>query len=146
MIAAIAMAAALMAGQGPTSAQRPTWVWSLYDEADPLVLARERPDTPDLQTTLECARASGLVRLSLYGSDLEAGIAVPSSGDVSAAVEATIAADGAIVAPLRTDHPLFGRFAQTGSLRVAVGDRRQTIEIPASDLAKLRRFADLCRG
>lgn len=140
MFAAIAMAAALMAGQGST------WVWALYDEADLVVMALERPDTPDLKTTFECARGSGLVRLSLYGSDLKAGIAVPSSGDASAAVEASEAADGALVAPLRTDHPLFARFAQTGSLSVTVGDRSQTVEIPAADLAKLQRFADLCRG
>lgn len=140
MIAAIALAAALL------SAPAQSWVWSLYDDADPVVLARERPDTPDLQTTFECARGSGLVRLSLYSSSLGADMAVPSSEDATAAVEAALAGDGAVVAPLRTDQPLFARFAQTGSLNVAVGDRRQTVELPAADLAKLRRFADLCRG
>jgi hypothetical protein len=141
MIAAMALAVALVSTPVQT-----TWVWSLYEDADPLVLAQERPDTPDLQTTLECARGSGLVRLSLYGSGLGAGMAVPWSGDASAAVEASVAPDGAVVAPLRTDHPLFARFSETGSLSVVVGDHRQTVEVRAGDLAKLRRFADLCRG
>lgn len=140
MISALAMATVL------ATAPAQAWVWSLYEDSEPVVLARERPDTPDLQTTLECSRGSGVVRLSLYGSSLPAGVAIPSSGDAAGAVEAALAADGALVAPLRTDHPLFARFAQTGRLVMAAGDRRQTIEVPESDLAKLRRFADLCRG
>lgn len=140
MIAEILMAAALAA------TQTPSWAWTLYDGSSPVVLANERPDTPDLRTTLECNPGSSLARISLYASDLVAGFASITSGDASATVEATANGDGAIVAPLRTDHPVFARFATTGNLALAVGERRQTIEIAAADLAKLRRFADLCSG
>lgn len=140
MIAHILLAAALAA------IQTPAWTWTLYEGSGPVVLANERPDTPDLQSTLECSPGTGLVRLSMYGSTLAPGFASVSSGDATATVEAGAGADEAVVAPLRTDHPVFARFTTTGALAVAVGERRQTIEVTASDLAKLRRFADLCSG
>ncbi|MDB5420494.1 MAG: hypothetical protein JWR59_441, partial [Brevundimonas sp.] len=122
------------------------WTWTLYEGPGPVVLANERPDTPDLLSTLECNPHTGLVRLSLYQSTAKPGSASVSSGDVVATVEATSADDGAVVAPLRTDHPVFARFTATGNLSVAIGGAHQAIEIPAPDLAKLRRFADLCSG
>lgn len=140
MIVEILMAAALMLPQTPG------WTWTLYDGSGPVVLANERPDTPDLRSTLECNPGSSLVRISIYGSDLASGFASLSSGDAAATVEATASGDGAIVAPLRADHPVFARFAATGVLALVIGEHRQTIEIGAADLAKLRRFADLCSG
>jgi hypothetical protein len=140
MIAEILMVAALAAPQTPS------WTWTLYDSSGPVVLANERPDTPDLRSTLECNPGSGLARVSVYSSDLVSGFASITSGDASATVEATASGDGAIVAPLRTDHPVFARFTATGNLALAVGEHRQTIEIGTADLAKLRRFADLCSG
>ncbi|CAN5175530.1 hypothetical protein BH09PSE1_BH09PSE1_23310 [soil metagenome] len=140
MIISSLLAAALALGQAPA------WTWTLYEGSGPVVLANERPDTPDLRSTLECEAGSGLVKVSLYQSTLGAGIATVSSGDASAAVETAPGADGAVIAPLRTDHPVFSRFTAGGTLAVVVGSNRQTVEIAAPDLAKLRRFADLCSG
>lgn len=140
MIVEILMAATL------TTAQTPAWTWTLYDGAGPVVLANERPDTPDLRSTLECNPGSSLVRISVYGPHLVPGFASLTSGDATATVQATASADGAIVSPLRTDHPVFARFAATGNLALVLGQHRQTIEIGDADLAKLRRFADLCSG
>lgn len=127
-----------------SAGQTPVWTWTLYDGAGSVVLANERPDTPDLRATLECGPGSGLVRISLYGSQLRAGIATISSGQASATVETSTGPDGAVVAPLRTDHPVFASLAAGGALGVATEPARQVIEFPAADLAKLRRFADLC--
>lgn len=138
MIASILMATALAASQTPA------WTWTLYDGAGPIVLANERPDTPDLRSTLECAPHSGLAKLSLYDSAASAGLAHLSSGNATAAVEATSAEDGSVRAPLRTDHPVFARFAVTGNLTFTSGGTQVSVEIPAADLAKLRRFVDLC--
>lgn len=124
--------------------QAPSWTWTLYDGSSPIVLANERPDTPDLRSTLECEPASSVVKVTLYGSTLGTGVATVSSGDASAAVQTTAAPDGAVVAPLRTDHPVFSGFAASGSIAFVVGPNRQGLEIPQTDLAKLRRFADLC--
>jgi hypothetical protein len=142
MIADIALAAVLAV----TITQAPTWTWTLYEDSGPVVLANERPDTPDLRSTLECGRGAGLARVSMYGSGLAPGFANVTSGDAAATVEAVSGDNGAVVAPLRTDHPVFARFAATGTLSVAIGDKRQSIEMAPSDLAKLRRFADLCSG
>lgn len=125
-------------------AQPTGWTWTLYEGSGPIVLANERPDTTDLRSTLECGAGSGTVKVSLYGSQLGTGVATVSSGDASAAVETSAGTDGAIVVTLRTDHPVFARLTASGALAVVAGAARQTIEIPASDLAKLRRFADLC--
>ncbi|CAN5417377.1 hypothetical protein BH10PSE1_BH10PSE1_07720 [soil metagenome] len=140
MILSTVFALAMFLGQAPG------WTWTLYEGSGPIVLANERPDTPDLRSTLECAAGSGLVKVSLYGSRLEAGIANVSSGDSTATVETRAGTDGAVVTPLRTDHPVFARFTASGVLAVVAGSARQIIEIPAPDLAKLRRFADLCSG
>lgn len=140
MIANILMAALIVA------AQTPAWTWTLYDGPGPIVLAHERPDTPDLRSTLECSPHTGLVRLTLYQSAVRPGAAALSSGDVVAPVDATSPEDGAITASLRTDQPVFTRFVATGALSLTVGGAHQAIEIPASDLAKLRRLSDLCSG
>lgn len=140
MIFSSLLAAAIFLGQ-PSG-----WTWTLYDGAGPVVLANEKPDTPDLRTTLECERGSGLAKISIYDSALDAGFANVTASDATATVQAAKAPDGAVVTPLRTDHPVFSRFAASGSLVVTIGQARETLDVPTSDLAKLRRFADLCGG
>lgn len=126
--------------------QTPAWTWTLYEGVGPVVLANERPDTPDLRSTLECARASGIVTLSLYGSPFVPGVVTISSGEASAVAEMGSDATGAVTASLRTDHPVFAQFAANGALSVVSGGARQSLEIPTPDLVKLRRLADLCSG
>ena len=138
MIVELALAAAMGLSQVPD------WTWALYEGSGHVVLANERPDTPDLKTTLECGLASGLIRVSFYDSKLAAGLATLSSGDASAAAEAAVGPDGALFAPLRTDHPVFARFAATGALTLVTGGTRESVGIPTGDLEKLHRFADLC--
>lgn len=121
------------------------WTWTLYEGDGPLVLANEIPDTPQLRVTLECAPGSGVARLDLYGSGTTAGVANLSSGAATATTEATAAGDHRAVA-LRADHPVFGQFAVSGALQVAVAGQSQTVEVPPAHLAKLRRFAELCSG
>ncbi|WP_395652047.1 hypothetical protein [Brevundimonas sp.] len=140
MISTAALAALVLAMQAPA------WTWTLYEGSGPIVLANERPDTPDLRTTLECSAGSGIARVSVYQSTLKPGFATVTSGDQSATTEAGPGADQAVVASLRTDHPVFGRFSASGTLSMTVGEARQVIQIDAGDLAKLRRFADLCGG
>ncbi|MBU1347265.1 MAG: hypothetical protein KKA16_09980 [Alphaproteobacteria bacterium] len=121
------------------------WTWTLYED-DPLVLANEIPDTPQLRAVLECEPGSGVARVDLYdprpGS---AGIATIISGSATATGESEVAADHRSVA-LRTDHPVFGQFVLTGGLDVAVGDRTQALKVETAHLAKLQRFAELCGG
>ena len=127
-------------------AQAPTWTWTLYEGSGPVVLANERPDTPDLRSTLECVAGSGETRVAVYEATPIPGAALLESGGVVATVEAKATADGATAAPVRIDAPVFMRFAATGSMAFTVGEQRRSIEVGAADLAKLRRFADLCRG
>lgn len=140
MIAALMMAAVLAA------AQTPPWTWTLYEGSGPVVLVNERPDTPDLRSTLECVPHTGLIRLSLYQAAIKPGPASLSAGDADAQVEVSSTEDSAVSMSLRTDLAVFLRFVATGELSVTVGGARQTVEIPAGDLAKLRRLADLCSG
>lgn len=126
--------------------QAPSWTWTLYEGSGPVVLAYERPDTPDLRTTLECSAGSGIVRVSVYESALKPGFATVTSGEQTATMEAAPGADHAIVASLRTDHPVFSRFSTSGALSMTVGEARQDIQFDSVHLAKLRRFADFCGG
>ena len=129
-----------------TASQTPAWAWTLYEGSGPVVLANERPDTPDLRSTLECVAGSGETRVAVYEATPIPGAALLESGGVVATVEAKATADGATAAPVRIDAPVFIRFAATGSMAFTVGEQRRSIEVGAADLAKLRRFADLCRG
>ena len=140
MITGFIMAVAL------TAPQSPAWAWTLYEGSGPVVLANERPDTPDLRSTLECVAGSGQTRVAVYEATPTPGAARLESGGAIAAVEAISTADGATAAPLRIDAPVFARFEATGSLTFMIGEHRKSIEVGAADLAKLRRFADLCRG
>lgn len=136
-------ALAAMLFQAPVPA---AWTWTLYEGEGPLVLANEVPDTPQLKTTLECEPGSGVARVSLYDSGIGAGFANVSAGDASATAETDAARAGRAVVAIRTDHPVFSRFVADGALTVTVGEAKASVEVQASHLPKLRRFAELCGG
>jgi hypothetical protein len=140
---ALIFAAALAA---PAARQDPAWTWTLYADAEPVVLAHEVPDTARLDATLECDPGSSVARLTLYAGPALTGMARISAGDAAAVAEATTSRASAVRIALRTDHPVFAAFAADGRLSVAVGDQSRPVEIPAAHLAKLRRFAELCSG
>lgn len=129
-----------------TASQTPAWAWTLYEGAGPVVLANERPDTPDLRSTFECVEGSGQARVAIYEAEPSPGPAQLESGGLSAAVLAVSTADGGTAAAIRVDSPVFVRFVQTGALTFAFGERNLPIDVSAPDVAKLRRFSDLCRG
>lgn len=141
----IAMLAALaLAGQNaPADA---AWTWTLYDDASPVVLANEIPDTPSLRATLQCEPASGLARIVLYVGSNEGGMARLTAGQASAMAESEAQRDGGLKLALPVDHPVFAAFAADGRLNVAVAEQRHTLDVPRAHLAKLRRFAELCSG
>ena len=148
---AIATSASLaFAAFSGSPSQATAWTWTLYEGEGPVVLANEVPDTPQLRTTFECVPGSGVARVSVYGGSLTGGFASVTSGVGPSAAQAQSQAQagrgGKLSLAVRTDHPVFGQFLQTGDLSVAVGERKQTLTVDAAHLAKLRRFADLCSG
>lgn len=140
---ALFIAAALAAQSPPTE---PAWTWTLYDDAVPVVLANEVPDTARLRATLECDPGTSVARLTLYGGAAMAGMARVTAGEASSVAEAAAAPAGASKFALRTDHPVFAAFTVDGRMSIMVGDQRRPVEVPAAHLAKLRRFAELCSG
>lgn len=124
----------------------PAWTWTLYDDATPVVLANEVPDTASLRATLECDPGTSVARVSLYGGAPLTGMVRVTAGEASAVAEAEAARAGASKLALRTDHPVFAAFTVDGRLAISVGDERRPVEVPATHLAKLRRFAELCSG
>ena len=132
-------------------AAEPGWTWSLYADADPVVLAEEIPDTPRLRTTFECERGSGVVEATLYRE-----AATPAEGDAGAPGFVTLSARGAAATSeltarserlsfsLRTDHPVFAGFAAEGRLSVQGLGRPHRIEVGEEARAGLRRFVALC--
>ncbi|TPW02760.1 MAG: hypothetical protein FD125_1912 [bacterium] len=142
MIALFVIAALAAQSLRPESA----WTWTLYSDAEPVVLAHEVPDTANLRTTLECDPGASVARLTLYGGPPLAGMARVTAGEAYAVAEAATVRAGATRLALRTDHPVFAAFTVDGRLAIVVGEQRRPIEIPAAHLAKLRRFAELCSG
>ena len=142
MIALFLIAA--LAAQSPPP--EPAWTWTLYSDAEPVVLAHEVPDTASLRTTLECDPGTSVARLTLYGGASLTGMARVTAGESSAVAEAATAWGGATRLALRTDHPVFAAFTVDGRMAIVAGDERRPVEIPAAHLAKLRRFAELCSG
>jgi len=138
------LVAAALAGQA--ASPEPAWTWTLYADAEPVVLAHEIPDTANLRATLECDPGSSVTRLTLYGGPSLTGLARVNAGEASAVAEATTVRGGATRLPIRTDHPVFAAFAVSGRITIFVGDQRRPMEVPAVHLAKLRRFAELCSG
>lgn len=140
MIALFVIAA--LAAQSPPAER--SWTWTLYADAEPVVLAHEIPDSASLRTTLECDPGSGVARLTLYGGTTISGMVRVISGDASAVTETAPARAGATRLALRIDHPAFAAFTADGRMVVASGDQRRPVDIPSVHLAKLRRFAELC--
>jgi len=124
----------------------PGWTWSLYQGEGPVVLANDVPDTARLRATLECEPGSGVARVASYGAAAEPGMATLRSGAATAASEAQAGRNGKLTAVLRTDHPVFAAFVQTGRMVVTVGGAERVVEVQPVHLAKLRRFAELCGG
>lgn len=122
------------------------WTWTLYENEGPLVLANEITDTPRLRATLQCEPGSGVAQVAVYGAGLEAGFAQVSSGEANATAEAALGRDDKLSLALRTDHPVFSRFAMDGNLTVATGTKNRVVQVEGPHLAKLRRFAELCGG
>ena len=139
---ALFFATALAAQSLPPEA---AWTWTLYADAEPVVLANEVPDTASLRATLECDRGTSVARLTLYGGASLTGMARVTAGEASAMAEAAVRAGSTRLA-LRTDHPVFATFTVDGRMAILVGDQRRLIEVPAAHLAKLRWFAELCAG
>ena len=140
MIPAIALAAVMLQAGSPGG-----WTWTLYEGEGPLVFANEIPDTPQLKATLECAPGSGVARVSVYGGGLGTGFATLTSGDSTATTQAEASADKATV-PVRADHPLFSQMMATGSLKIAVGEVDQVVEVQPPFRTALRHFGALCAG
>lgn len=134
----VTLAAAVIALQGG-------WTWTLYEDASPVVLAHELPDTPRLKTVLECLPGSGIARVDLFGPNSGPGIATIVSGPASATGQSEATGRHRSIA-LRTDHPVFSQFVVSGALDVAVAGQHQALAVDPGHLAKLRRFAELCSG
>lgn len=142
MIALLVVAAMVAQTPSPQAA----WTWTLYADAEPVVLANEIPDSADLRATLECDPGTNVARLTLYGGAPLDGMARVTAGEASTVAEAGAARGGAVKLALRTDHPVFAAFTVDGRLAIVAGDQRRPVEVPATHLAKLRRFAELCSG
>ncbi len=124
------------------------FVWSLYEEGASVTLAHEAPDTGALSTTMECRRGTGAARVSVYGVGSHAEFVTFRAGQASAVAEAgpTPGSPDARSATVRTDHPVFTAFSASGVMTVVAGAQSLTVVVPSGDLAKVRRFAQLCSG
>ncbi|QQQ19135.1 hypothetical protein JIP62_03165 [Brevundimonas vitis] len=138
------LALSLLLGQTPPPAS--AWTWTLYDTESPVVLAHEVPDTVHLRTTLECDTGSGVARVSMYGFGPSTGYVRFAAATAVSTSEIAPAPNGTLIAPMRTDHPVFAAFVAGGRMTATVGDRQRAIEVQPAHLAKLRRFAELCAG
>ncbi len=130
-------------GPNPASAG---WTWTLYEGSGPMVLANERPDSPDLKATLQCQPGSGVVTVAVYGSDPVSGFARITAGSATATAEARAGRGDKLETTLPIDHPVFAAFVVGGRMTVAVGESQNLVTVERSHLAKLRRFADRCSG
>ncbi len=142
----MAMIAAGVLGALGLTVQGQAWTWTLYADSAPVVLAQEIPDTPRLNTTLQCEPGSGAVRITLYQPGLTGGFATLSAGGAAATAEAAAGRDGSTATAIRVEHPAWRAFVTGGRLAVAVGEGAQDVTIPADHLPKLRRFTELCGG
>jgi len=142
----MATASALIIASSPahTQSQAQRWIWTLYDDSNPVVLALEIPDTPRLKTTLECESHSSLVRISMYENEaLPEGPAIIRAGNHQS--PAQIESRGTRrIATLQVDHPVFNAFQADGRLEISASDQTATISVGSANLSKLNRFARAC--
>jgi len=126
------------------SAQNLNWVWNLYADSNPVVLAQEIPDTPQLKTTLECETGSNRVRVVLYGRHtLNGGTATLVSGNSRLVAEISPRPDN-ILTGLPADHPAFVSFTASGALRLEQNGESMDLVVQQPYLNLLRQFARLC--
>lgn len=122
------------------------WVWTLYADGEPVVLAQEIPDTPQLKTTLECEPRSGQVRLSLYdAADLGNGPVILRSGPHTATGEMQTVRLR-LSTSLPADHPVFMAFVNNGEMKFSREEQVKTVSVGPQHLPLLRRFARACAG
>lgn len=120
------------------------WTWTLYPDANPVVLAQEIPDTPELKTTFECDNGTGRVRISLYDlPQWSGGHATLRSGRQTAMTEIE-ASRHLLRANISADHPVFMAFQANGQLVLSREAHSTTVTLEPEHLGKLRRFAELC--
>lgn len=100
---------------------------------------------PNFRPCWNADPGSGVARVDVYGPAMGDGFATVTSGSASASAETT-AGGGKQSVAIRTDHPVFAQFLASGTLQVAVAERRASVEVQAAHLVKLRRFAELCAG
>lgn len=144
--AAYAQNAPMPPARPANSTVGPQWVWTLYADGEPIVLAQEIPDTPQLKTTLECEPRSGRVRLSLYdAADMGNGPVVLHSGPQSVASEMQTVRRR-LSTSLPADHPVFIAFLGNGEMKLVREDMVKTIMVGPQNLPLLRRFAQACAG
>ncbi|MDQ1154072.1 hypothetical protein [Brevundimonas sp. SORGH_AS_0993] len=141
-----ALLALALQASAPAANPAAGWTWTLYEGSGPLVLANERPDSPDLKTTLQCQAGSGVVTVSVYGADPASGFARITAGSATATAEARAGRGGKLETALPVDHPAFAAFVVGGSMTVTVGESQSAVTVERPHLAKLRRFADRCAG
>jgi|FLYM01.1.fsa_nt_gi hypothetical protein len=142
MILAIIATIGALALQGP----RDGWTWTLYESGDNLVLANEIPDTEHLRATLECDAGSGAATVRIYGFGQAAEFSQLRAGRATAQSQSDADADGSLGVGLRIDHPVFAAFSAGGRLDVSSGGRAGAVAVNRANLAKLRRFGELCAG
>jgi len=142
MILAIITAVGALTVQGP----RDGWTWTLYEDGRSLTLANEIPDTEHLRATLECEPGSGAATVRLYGFGRAADFSQLRAGQATAQSQSDPDADGSLGVGLRVDHPVFAAFSAGGRLDVNSGGRAGAVTVSRANLAKLRRFGELCAG
>ena len=142
MIFTATILSALLLAQEP----REGWTWMLYEDGPNLVLANEIPDTEHLRATLECTAGSGAATVRFYGFGPSADYALLRAGQASAQSQSDADTDGSLGVGLRIDHPVFAAFSTGGRLAVRSGGGAAAVAVGRTDLAKLRRFGELCAG
>ncbi len=125
-------------------AQSTQWTWTLYRDSGPMVLAREIPDTPRLDATLECDAGSGQVELKLYKApNLSSGPGSVRALRQSANTIVTKRRDHTS-ATVSSDHPVFQAFMASGQLEITQPTGSATLTVEAPHLNKLRQFGEAC--
>lgn len=145
------IAAGLLAGCtfGPDS-RAPGVTWTRTEDAGESVRLVAAADGPGgVRLVMECTPHSGVVDLTVIGRPGDPALVILRSGKVESrhpgAGVASAGADGAmdIQAQVPADDPALARFAETGELGVALGQRR--IALP-NGFAPGHDFLNACRS
>ena len=117
--------AALCIGIAGAAVAAAAWTWTLYERPTSVVLAQEIADTPVLGVVFECRPNTGQVTVTLYP-------------------ERTDRDSPPLSAQLTTRSLAFTSLSQTGRIRLTGSSRSVLVTIPAQEMAKLTRFAEVC--